>query len=418
MTAEARSSVLDEAWGRIPQSHEATGGGGSFTRTRVDRILSIASGFGFLALGTQSLLTALGETDVAPGWDVALLAALFIPLLLVIVACFIGRGVRETAGAFAVIYVAALAVWPLATVDTAQSSGDAPWIWYLVSVATVSAVLAFPLVLQIIGTILIPLLYGFVRLIDGGAVPDDLWISVALDVSFALILGGVLLSLAWVFRSVASNVDIVRAEAVESYAAAAAAAATEEERVAVAALMHDSVLAALIAAERATTPRERTLAVAMAREALTRLANTEQDSGEGTDEPTDAGAIASAIERTARELGVAIVVERTIEPCPAAVPGRVARALVLAATQAIANAIEHAGARGLSVSVRGVAQPARVRIDVRDTGGGFVMDAVADDRLGIRGSIIARVAAVGGTTLIESGSVGTTVRLEWRDGAE
>ena len=79
----------------------------------------------------------------------------------------------------------------------------------------------------------------------------------ALDVSFALILGGVILTLGWVFRSVAANVDETRARAVASYAQAAAADAAEQERVAVAALMHDSVLAALIAAERAETPRER-----------------------------------------------------------------------------------------------------------------------------------------------------------------
>ena len=98
------------------------------------------------------------------------------------------------------------------------------------------------------------------------------------------------------FRSVAANVDETRARAVASYAQAAAADAAEQERVAVAALMHDSVLAALIAAERAETPRERTLAVAMAREALTRLANTEQDAGEGSDEPVGVDVVADEIE--------------------------------------------------------------------------------------------------------------------------
>ena len=98
-------------------------------------------------------------------------------------------------------------------------------------------------------------------------------------------------------------------------------------------------------------------------------------------------------------------------------PGRVARALVLAATQAIANAAQHAGGSGLAVNVDGAADPARVRITVRDTGAGFDLDRVPHDRLGIRASIFARVAAVGGTSAIESDRDGTTVRLEWRDGA-
>jgi signal transduction histidine kinase len=236
-------------------------------------------------------------------------------------------------------------------------------------------------------------------------------------VSFALILGGLLVTLGWVFRSVAANVDETRARAVESYAAAAAADAAEQERIAVAALMHDSVLAALIAAERAHTPRERTLAVAMAREALTRLANTELDSEEGSDEPRDADSVAQDIERAALELGVRVTPHRSIEPTTPPMPGRIARALVLAATQAISNAAQHAGGSGLAVTVDGSADPAGVRITVRDTGAGFDLDRVPHDRLGIRASIFARVAAVGGTSSIESDPDGTTVRLEWRGGS-
>src|SRR5690606_12025060 len=104
-------------------------------------------------------------------------------------------------------------------------------------------------------------------------------------------------TLPWVFRAIAVGVDEVRTRAVASYAAAAAADATEQERVAVAALMHDSVLAALIAAERARSPRERALAVGMAREALTRLANTDSTEEQGSDAPVAVETIADALER-------------------------------------------------------------------------------------------------------------------------
>jgi signal transduction histidine kinase len=264
--------------------------------------------------------------------------------------------------------------------------------------------------------VLLPLLFGAVRLIQGGFA-SEFWPPVLLDVSFALILGGIILALAWLFRSIAVNVDETRMRAVESYAAAAAADAAEEERIAVAALMHDSVLAALIAAERARTDRESGLAAAMAREALTRLANAEQDPEEGTDEPTDAATIADEIEQVAHELGVEVKAERTIIGDHPSVPGRVARALSLATMQAITNAVEHADGEGLAVSVRAMPDPVRVRIDVRDTGGGFALEEVPDDRLGIRGSIIARVAAVGGTATITSDERGTTVRLEWQEAA-
>ncbi|MET0735121.1 MAG: ATP-binding protein [Microbacterium sp.] len=413
MTAESSAAVLDDAWGHIPQSRDNSAGIGTFTRARVERIISLMAGLGSLVLGAQAFVTALGPADERPGWHVPLMVVVFTPLALMILACLIGRGVRATAGAFALVYILALAVWPIATAGTTPEATDAPWIWYLVNIATLAAVLAFPLPLQIVWTLLAPLLFGLVRLIQGAFAPD-FWIAVGLDVSFALILGGVLLTLGWVFRSVAANVDETRARAVESYTRAAAADAREQERVAVAALMHDSVLAALIAAERADTPREQTLAVAMAREALTRLANTEQDAGEGSDDPKDAEQVAADIEEAARELGLALGVARDLAAGTPSVPGRVARALSLAATQAVANAVQHAGGVGLEVAVHGDQEG--LRVDVRDAGGGFDLDGVPDDRLGIRASIIARVAAVGGTARIESDAAGTTVRLDWGPG--
>jgi signal transduction histidine kinase len=413
VAADEQTGVLDTAWGQIPHSPQTTAGVGSFTRSRVERIISlVAGGFGSLILGLQAFLTALGSTDERPGWHEALMISVFGSLAVMILACVIGRGVRIAAGAFALVYVLALAVWPIATAGIAPATLDQPWIWYLLNLATLAAVLAFPFPLQIGWTILAPVLFFLVRMMQVGFA-SEYWFAVGLDVSFALILGGVILTLGWLFRSVAVNVDETRARAVSSYAQAAAADAAEQERVAVAALMHDSVLAALIAAERASTPRERTLAATMAREALTRLANTEQDAHEGTDEPWDVSALAAEIAEAASELGVDVDVQRDIDPDGAPIPGRVARALALAATQAVANAVQHAGGAGLGVAVR--ANGGRVRVEVHDAGEGFDLDAVPDDRLGIRASIIARVAAVGGHADLETGPHGTVVRLTWQE---
>lgn len=83
--------------------------------------------------------------------------------------------------------------------------------------------------------------------------------------------------------------------------------------------------------------------------------------------------------------------------------------------QAIANSIEHAGGAGLAVSARSESVYSRVHLEVQDLGEGFDLDSVPEDRLGIRGSIIARVAAVGGTVHISSDAEGTLVRLTWQD---
>jgi signal transduction histidine kinase len=413
--ADAGRSVLDEAWGRVPHTRETAEGFGSFTRTRIERVISLLVGPGSLVLGAQAFVAAFGPGDEQPGWHVPMVTVVFVPLLAMIVACSIGRFARLFSGVFAVVYVAALAVWPLATMGSHPVPTEEPWIFYLINVATVAAVVAFPLGLQVAWTIVTPLLFGFSRIMQGGFA-QEFWLPVGLDVSFALILGSVLVTLGWTYRSVAANVDETRARAVTSYAEAAAAAATERERIAVAALMHDSVLGALLSAERASTPRERTLAVSMAREALMRLANAEKDPWEGSDEPVEATRLADDIEASARELGVDLLVQRSVDPATPRVPGRVARALVLAATQAVANAVQHADASGLAVEMRGNAEPGGVMVRVRDSGGGFEMSRIPEDRLGIRGSILARVTAVGGRTDIDSGAHGTTVTLEWESG--
>lgn len=415
MTLDGAGVVLDRAWTHIAPARDGRPAIGSFTRTRVERIITVAAGLGSLVLGVQALVTAVLSDGYSPWYQDPLLPVAFIPLAVMILACLFGRGVRATAGAFAVVFVLALAAWPLTPAAPGIPIDEDPWVWFLVNIATLAAVLAFPFPLQIAWTILAPVLYGLVRLVVSGF-SGTLGFRLTLDVSFAIILGGVLLTLGWLFRSMAAGVDATRAKAVDSYAKAAATDAAEQERVTIAALMHDSVLAALIAAERADSPRARTLAVAMAREALTGLASTEQVAAAGSDEPRDAVTLAAEIDEAARELGGSIVVEQRVEPGTVILPGRVAEALSMAATQAVSNAVQHAGGRGLHA----VIEPVRdgIRIDVADSGPGFELAGVPADRLGIRGSIVARMASVGGEARVTSGHGGTRVRLIWREEAE
>ncbi|MFZ8269830.1 hypothetical protein ACO1KR_13810, partial [Staphylococcus aureus] len=76
------------------------------------------------------------------------------------------------------------------------SPTENPWIFYLINVATVATVVAFPLPLQVAWTVAAPLLFGVVRLLQAGGRPEFL-LPVALDVSFALLLGSVLVTLTW-----------------------------------------------------------------------------------------------------------------------------------------------------------------------------------------------------------------------------
>lgn len=409
MAADVRS--LKDAWSSIPSQGEVGIGLERFTGQRMERILSTVAAIGSAALGAQAMIEAITRLSRPDAPRLGVMILVFGPLLCMIVACLVGRGIKLAAGVFTVSYALALLLWPIVADRSAGAPSSQPWIFFLVNIGVVAAMLAFPPRIQLLWALTLPVLYGYVRLVQGGF-EQSWWISTGFDVSFTIILGTVIIALAWMFRQVAAGVDEARSHAVDGYASAAAASAAEEERLAMSALMHDSVLAALIAAERADSDRERTLAVAMAREALTRLANTEASiAQEGSDEPVACTQIVAELRRTLSEQGAdAVVEERGV--AGAEVPGKVARAMVLAARQAIGNALAHAGGRGLHVIAEAV-DADRFRVTVLDAGPGFDPDVIGEDRLGIRASIIARMAAVAGTSEIVSDADGTTVVLAW-----
>lgn len=408
MAAEPLS--IRDAWSKIPSPGSTETAYERFTGKRMERILAIVVAIGSAVLGAQALISAMGSLSAADPAHLVTLIVVFVPLAAMLLACVVGRGVRTFSGIFAVVYVLALAAWPTVVDPSDKGAGDQPWIFFLVNVGVVAAMLAFPLWLQFAWAAGMPFVYGYVRLVQG-EFSREFWVTTAFDVSFTLILGVVIVSLGWMFRSVAAGVDEARGQAVASYSTAAAAAAAEEERAAMSALMHDSVLAALIAAERAEGERAEELAVAMAREALTRLANTEAAvAQEGSDEPVGTAQIIVELRRALSELGADAIVEE--RGGIGLIPGRAARALVLAARQAIGNAVSHANGRGLHIIVEGHADEGVV-VTVSDTGSGFDVDSIGADRLGIRASIFARMAGVAGTADIVSDEHGTTVTLGW-----
>lgn len=480
------ASPIQRSWSYIaPGATDSVGG--TFTRRRIDRIIALAASAASVVLGVQSLLIALSDdAGLPPPWSPWVLGLVFGLLFAMCIACLFERTARVGAGVFAVAYVVVLALWlPLANGDLVPTTPE-PWVWYLLNLATIAAVVAFPTSWQIAWTLGVPLLYGGVRLLHGdGSLAA--WGSIVFEVPFALILGSLLLVLATAFRRLGSGVDAARARTVAGYAAAAEAQAAQEERVAVSALMHDSVLGALIAAERAETPRERTLAVSMAQEALAGLADTGEGAQTVSSEPTTVSQLAERIRSAASEFGISVpVTVGQVAGC-AEVPASVAQAITRASTQAIANAIQHADARGLQVRVgpasdepapagwaasgpaadgpatagpaaaggatlgrAGVGDaptstapastepatadapdaapddsvadhvdanrpPAGVEVEVRDSGPGFDLDDIPADRLGITASIIARMAAVGGTARIHSDRTGTRITLRWSE---
>ncbi len=211
------------------------------------------------------------------------------------------------------------------------------------------------------------------------AAVNDEGLSVARDVAFSALLGiaGVAVVIGpWVFR-LASDLGAERAERIRT-----------QERADVAAHLHDSVLQTLALIQRNAADPETVsrLARAQERELRTWLYVGE----EGTDE-TVAGALREAAARVEDEHGAVVDVVTVGDT----VAGPGLRALVLAAQEAMVNAAKHAGTA--RVDVYAETGPESVEVFVRDRGVGFDLDAVPQDRLGVRGSIMDRMARHGGT---------------------
>lgn len=409
-------AAITAAWTQIvPRKRaEATLGRG-FTESRMERTLQLAFAAGSLLAGTQALFTAIGS-DLEPVLRGVLTMSVFASLALAILSCVAGRFVKSACGVFCVLFpVVQLTLWPLPAPAWEPTGGS--WLFLLLNTSGAAALFVLPLPWQVVWAGLVPAIFAMMRITRGGFAPEA-WVKVSYEFSLALIIGFVIVTVAWMLRNQAAAVDEARAAAVDEYTRAVAIDVAERDRVEVAALMHDSVLAALIAAERASSERERQLAVAMAREALTRLANAESDPAEGSDAPLSVEEIGEEILVQAHALGADLPVSMDGER-GVAVPGRIGRALVLAATQAVANAIQHADGIGLRAGMTAFGTPGgearRLEIVVCDEGEGVDLDALPPDRLGIRASILARVAAVGGVAAVESSAQGTTVRILWPD---
>ncbi|CAM3841565.1 ATP-binding protein [Nocardiopsis rhodophaea] len=176
-----------------------------------------------------------------------------------------------------------------------------------------------------------------------------------------------------------------------------------QERAELAAHIHDSVLHTLtLIQRRADDPRE-----------VQRLARVQERALRSWlyQRPADAEAtVTPALERVAAEVeevhGVPIEVV-CVGDCE--IDDNIQAAL-RAAREAMVNASKYAGAD--SISVFGEVDPDEVLIFVRDRGAGFDLDAIPEDRMGVRGSIVGRMERHGGSARIRTApGEGTEVQL-------
>jgi signal transduction histidine kinase/phage shock protein PspC (stress-responsive transcriptional regulator) len=229
---------------------------------------------------------------------------------------------------------------------------------------------------------------GVLVMVSGSGSWEQTWLALLASIA---VLGGVaLVLLPWGLK-LWKDLETERAARVR-----------ETERAEIAAHLHDSVLQTLALIQRRAGSEQDVVRLARAQE-------RELRTWLYRDAAKDAGLLAERIAAAAAEVedahGHAVDV---VSVGDTAMTDR-HEALVLAAREAMHNAARHGGG---AVSVYLESSDTGSEVFVRDRGPGFDPEAVPEDRLGVKESIIGRMKRHGGTAVINSSSEGTEVRLK------
>lgn len=210
-----------------------------------------------------------------------------------------------------------------------------------------------------------------------------------------LIFGFGALALTWLVRLIQGALE-ERDRLQAALLAAETQTARASERAENAARLHDTVLQHLTAISRAPDLDQAQRHARRAQNQLRRFLRSPDSSRASLRAALEAAATAAA---DGVELSVGVAGDATI--------GEHEQLLLDAVAEAVRNAAAHAGS---SIRVFAEAPPdGDVVVWISDHGTGFDPAAIPEDRLGVRQSIVGRLARAGGTARLQTGSDGT----EW-----
>lgn len=375
---------------------------------RVARLMAVSLGIaGLLLLALDLDVIGRQWDQLAVWWSISAIVAVAGASLAVAIVGAVGSR-AATSVSFVVLALvmlaAALALFAAAPPD---ALGRYPWLADLAVIGAAAAGAGLP----------VPVAVGYLALLLGAfglegqlLVVDTGRVAAVMHVDLLVFYTGLFLALAIASRRAGDQLDRAVRSAVRDVSAAAAAEARRGERRRVEGLIHDSVIVALLAFGRAAPGDRR--AVREAERALAAIEELETTTGP-TDDPTPRE-LAWRLQAVTTELDAEIRFDYDA-PDDGRLPAAVAAAAAEAMSEAIRNSLRHAGSRGgVARQVSVEASATRLRVVVLDDGRGFEPGAVAATRLGIRESIVHRMAAVGGSAQVVSRpGRGTTVVIVW-----
>jgi signal transduction histidine kinase len=299
---------------------------------------------------------------------------------------------------------------PVMTLDTfATSDNHIPWVWWCLYSAALSMSLRCGLRVRLLGYLVILLTAWTAVSTFESEGRASLVEALQGSVYVALLAIGVA-GVATLMRNWADDVDFANTGYLSSALERARVDAVEREEQRVSALVHDKVLHTFLFAAAARTKTEQLASVRLASEAVDSIAKIQAGAvPSGTTSPSSLFfSLRKAALRRSSRLRVSVYVSGS-DP----IPMEAAQAITEATLQAIENAERHSRCTDLELKLNSPAASV-ISVQVVDNGRGFRLDRVPRARLGIRGSIVNRMALVGGSAKIKSApGSGTVVSLRW-----
>jgi signal transduction histidine kinase len=366
-----------------------------------------------IVFGLQTLPVLLSQIDAShPVWAWTVVPALYGSIIVSFIAAMAQRWVLGTNVVIAVVYLVALATWPLAIVSPTDNQLDRYWLYFLITVATATATIGFTLPIATCYLFAAPIIYGFIRITPQGG--NATVLEAVLETVYSILIGGAVVLIITLLRQAAAAVDVAQSAALDRYSLAVHAHATEIERVQVDSIVHDSVLTTLLSAARAYSPEAKRIASTMASNAIGHLREA------ALVNPDDGGTVRlSAVSRRISEAASSMSAPfelRTRDLSAQTMPLQAAEAVYSAAVQAMVNSLQHAGQDprvSRWVTIRS-ALPTGIEVEVGDTGAGFSFVDLPAERMGLRVSIVERVTNAGGAVEIDSAvDEGTVIAIRW-----
>ncbi|WP_375407468.1 sensor histidine kinase [uncultured Amnibacterium sp.] len=377
---------------------------------RIEMVLAgMVSLFGllFAAMTLPRLAEDWAQMSMAVG--LLLAVSVYGTIAVAALSALLHQWTRSVFGGTALVYLAALALWPVAVGNHYDGPG-APWLFAIAGVPCALMIVAARWFVATGYVFSVTVAIAAIRTTPPGG---SATLSTALlGASSTAELGLALLLVVHAVRRAARDVDSAEGAALSLYAGARIDEATESERTRTDSLVHDSVLTTFLSAAGAHTPEARALASRMAVHTMTVLSRATVASHIGPKVPI--AELPARVRSDSAGIGDAFTVA-TENMRDQSVPESVADAIVSAAVQAMTNSVKHAGGPEVprSITFEGIAGGG-IRVVVEDRGRGFDPSAVASERLGLRVSIIERMHRVGGDVEVRTAiGEGATFVLSW-----